>query len=131
MSIIICPTCEKVTTKVPDCPHCRIAELEAEKTRLAESCSTYEVRARDAEAENETQAATIVEQNKRYGALVAQLEDSAGQWESENKALREAVRQAYHTGHDHTVEGCFLWCDEGSQEVADEIIKEALLGVQK
>ena len=46
--------------------------------------------------------------------------------EVENARLREAVLTAYHTGHEHTVEGGFQWCAVGSQEVADEIIAEAL-----
>ena len=45
---------------------------------------------------------------------------------AENARLRDAVLNAYHTGHDHTVEGGFQWCAVGSQEVADEIIAEAL-----
>ena len=40
--------------------------------------------------------------------------------------LRDTVKTAYFKGHEDTVEGCFAWCDEGSQEVADELIAAAL-----
>ena len=44
----------------------------------------------------------------------------------ENVKLRDTVKTAYFKGHEDTVEGCFAWCDEGSQEVADELIAAAL-----
>ena len=46
--------------------------------------------------------------------------------EAENAKLRDTVKTAYFKGHEDTVEGCFAWCDEGSQEVADELIAAAL-----
>lgn len=42
--------------------------------------------------------------------------------QAEVERLREAVRTAYFKGHEDTVEGCFAWCDEGSKEVADDVI---------
>ena len=40
--------------------------------------------------------------------------------------LRDTVKTAYFKGHEDTVEGCFAWCDEGSQEVVDDLIAAAL-----
>jgi hypothetical protein len=33
-------------------------------------------------------------------------------------------KAGYHLGHDHTVEGCFAWCDEGSTDVAKDWLAE-------
>lgn len=38
--------------------------------------------------------------------------------------IKRAFIAGYHTGHDHTVEGCFQWCDQGSSEVADDWIAD-------
>jgi len=48
--------------------------------------------------------------------------------EAENKALIEAqaetFKAAYHLGHEHTVEGCFYWCEEGGEDVYKDWLTE-------
>jgi len=64
----------------------RIAELEADNTRLKTLADNYYAIAADSNAEN--------------------------------AKLRDTVKTAFFA--------CFAWCDEGSQEVADDLIAAAL-----
>jgi len=61
-----------------------------------------------------------------YDRMAVRSNDINSRLRAENKALRDTVKTAYFKGHEDTVEGCFAWCDEGSQEVADELIAAAL-----
>ena len=54
---------------------------------------------------------------RRAAATIRALESEL----STLKAQRgTAFKAGYHLGHDHTVEGYFRWCDEGSTEVYED-----------
>ena len=38
----------------------------------------------------------------------------------EKVAAIEAFSNGYHAGHDDTVEGCFMWCKDGTKEKAED-----------
>ncbi len=42
------------------------------------------------------------------------------------KLLLIAFSCGYHSGHHDTVEGVFLWCDQGTRETAADWLEDAL-----
>ena len=61
------------------------------------------------------------QQGKAYSLRIQELETRIAEMEAE---IKRAFIAGYHTGHDHTVEGFFQWCDQGSSDVADDWIAD-------
>ena len=56
----------------------------------------------------------------------ARIDRVISKFRQEVERLREAALAAYHKGHYHTCHGGYQWCDQGSREVVEEIIREAM-----